>query len=140
MDNKTERGNPMLTKQEITHPFPDKWDAYQNYAEKRRHERFALDDSIIYSDKDNEYYFRGRSVNYSREGLCFTTSSALKKGEHICLLKEDENESYQYYRPGISKKHGRAYYIAEVRWCRKESEKDTNCYTIGVRFHKPLEE
>jgi len=106
--------------------------------DERRHDaRKPYEKPIIYADESKEYYYRGRTLNFSDGGLCFECESALKPGQKVYTMRKNKRdpEIFEYYRPDAAGADTSDDFLGEVRWCRPIKWKETDDgYDIGLLY------
>lgn len=96
---------------------------------KRAFERFGIEGRITYCLHNTEKYFNAKMVNTSEGGMYFESEVEIQPGSDIYITLEDPSPAIQ----GLAEYDG---YRAEVMWCRKLYDKETerSYYGVGVRF------
>ena len=89
--------------------------------EKRVCERFAIDGLVKCARTNSKDLLNGTIVNCSEGGICFKSPVKFKAGTVIFLSEVEDNK----------------YFRAEVKWCRKYADTDTDCYLIGSEYCDP---
>ena len=99
--------------------------------EKREHERFELDASMIYAFHDSDLFYQARMCNYCKGGMCFVSGKALEPGSDIYLMMEN-------FAPEAVGDEFFDGYLAEVRWCQKMMRDKAEQFKIGVRYYQTI--
>ena len=89
--------------------------------EKRACERFAIDGLVKCSHTNSKDILNGTIVNCSEGGICFKSSAKFQPGTVIFL---SDSEDIKYFR-------------AEVKWCRKYADSDSDHFLIGAEYCDP---
>jgi hypothetical protein len=92
-----------------------------NIKEKRACERFAIDGLVKCSHPNSKDILNGIIINCSESGICFKSSVKLKPGTVIFLSDIEDNK----------------YFRAEVKWCKKYADTDSDYYLIGSEYCDP---
>ena len=89
--------------------------------EKRACERFAIDGLVKCSHTNSKDILNGTIVNCSEGGICFKSSAKFQPGTVIFLSDIEDNK----------------YFRAEVKWCRKYADSDSDHFLIGAKYCDP---
>ena len=112
------------------HPNPDEaW--MTRYDEKREYVRYDLDTPIVYAFQDSDQFKPARLCNYCKGGMCFETDNAVEAGADIYIMMENflpDSIDAEFYDG----------YLAEVRWCRKQSPEPAHPFLIGVKYYQTV--
>ena len=96
------------------------------HKEKRKYERHKADASIICSYYNQNHYYPGRMMNYSRNGMYFESDYPFKPGAYIYIrLESDSVDSCEGFR---------TLSLAKVKWCRNTGDIKSARHGIGVRY------
>jgi hypothetical protein len=104
--------------------------ALEGHAEKRIYERYNCEALIKWSYFNQDKFFDAKIFNFSRDGIYFETSSAIRQKATIFIRLEtlftknmrlNEQECL------------RTVSLGDVRWCQELSKDDMNYYAVGVR-------
>ncbi|MGA8183376.1 MAG: PilZ domain-containing protein, partial [Terriglobia bacterium] len=106
-------------------------DSMTRYEQKREHERFDLDASMIYAFHDSDLFFQARMCNYCKGGMCFLSGDALEPGSDIYIMMEN-------FAPDAVGAEFYDGYLAEVRWCRKMIRDRVEQFKIGVKYYQTI--
>jgi hypothetical protein len=101
------------------------------HEEKREHERFIFNASMVYAYHDSDLFFKARMCNYCKSGMCFLSVNALEPGSDIYIMMEDfapDSVGAEFYDG----------YLAEVRWCRKMIQDEAEQYKVGVKYYQTI--
>jgi hypothetical protein len=101
------------------------------YDEKRAYARYDNDTAIVYAFQDSDQFSKARLCNYCEGGMCFESSSALEPGSDIYIMMED-------FMPDADDTEFYDGYLAEVRWCRKVSMKNSDQFIVGVKYYQTI--
>jgi len=101
------------------------------YEEKRKHERFDLDASIVYAYHDSDLFLPARMCNYCKGGMCFLSGNAIEPGSDIYIMMED-------FAPDAAGAEFYDGYLAEVRWCRKLMRDVVEEFKVGVKYYQTV--
>ena len=112
------------------HPNPDEaW--MTRYDEKREYVRYDLDTPIVYAFQDSDQFKPARLCNYCKGGMCFETDNAVEAGADIYIMMENflpDSIDAEFYDG----------YLAEVRWCWKQSPEPAQPFLIGVKYYQTI--
>ena len=86
--------------------------------EKRAGERFVIDGLVKCSNPNSKDIINGTIINCSEAGICFKSSVKFQPGTVIFLSDIEDNK----------------YFQAEVKWCRKYADTDSDLFLIGVEY------
>ena len=101
------------------------------FDDKREHERFDLNASMVYAFHDSDLFYQARMCNYCKCGMCFISDNVIEPGSDIYIMMENfspdaiDVDSYDGYR-------------AEVRWCRKIILDNNQKFIVGVKYYKTI--
>lgn len=98
--------------------------AHKQEVQERAFIRHPLDIPIELARAEVTTSFRSKLRNFSMEGACFDSKTAIKLGEHIRLEIPPIDEHPEQTLEGV------------VIWCRENG----GCYEIGVRFEDDRED
>jgi hypothetical protein len=101
------------------------------YDEKRGHERFDLNASMVFAYHDSDLFYQARMCNYCRAGMCFVSSNALEPGSDIYIMMEN-------FSPDADGAEFYDGYLAEVRWCQKVLREKAEEYKVGVKYYQTI--
>ena len=101
------------------------------YEEKREHERFDLDASIVYAYHDSDLFFQAQMCNYCKGGMCFSSGIAIEPGSDIYIMMED-------FAPDADGAEFYDGYLAEVRWCQKLMRDVVEEFMVGVKYYQTV--
>ncbi len=102
----------------------------KNETESRSFERFNHEAPIIQARHNCDDFHAARMYNYSMDGMCFVSDTALDPGADINIRME-------YHSPMIYGPISRDNYRATVRWCKSVSDVYASYYgkyEIGVKY------
>ena len=99
--------------------------------QKREHERFDLDASMVYAYHDSDLFFQARMCNYCKGGMCFLSGNALEPGSDIYIMMEN-------FSPDAVDAEFYDGYLAEVRWCQKMIQDRVEQFKIGVKYYQTI--
>ena len=104
------------------------------FDDKREHERFDLNASMVYAFHDSDLFYQARMCNYCKGGMCFKSSLFLRPGATLSIrVKEFQSFSSQ-------KGNGddlRCMSLAEVKWCNELPGAEAAAYSVGVKYQPP---
>ena len=86
--------------------------------EKRASERFAIEGQIKCTHTNSKDIINGTIINCSEAGICFKSYVKFQPGTVISLSDIEDNK----------------YFQAEVKWCRKYADTDSDLFLIGVEY------
>ena len=89
--------------------------------EKRAGERFVIDGLVKCSNPNSKDIINGIIVNCSEGGICFKSSVKFQPGTVIFISDIEDNK----------------YFRAEVKWCRKYADTDSDYFLIGSEYCDP---
>lgn len=98
---------------------------------KREHERYDLDASMVYAYHDSDLFYQARLCNYCKGGMCFLSGTALEPGSDIYIMMENlrtDTVGAEFYDG----------YLAEVRWCRKSSREIEAEFKVGIKYYQTV--
>ena len=101
------------------------------YDDKREHERFDLNASMIYAYHDSDLFYQARMCNYCKGGMCFMSGNAIAPGSDIYIMMET-------FPPDAV---GAEFYdgnLAEVRWCQKILQDKSEEFKVGVKYYQTI--
>jgi len=101
------------------------------HEEKREHERFLFNASVVYAYQDSDLFFHARMCNYCKGGMCFLSGNALEPGSDIYIMMED-------FSPDADGADFYDGYLAEVRWCQKTIREDAEHFKVGVKYYQTI--
>ncbi len=101
------------------------------YEEKREHERFTLDASMVYAYHDSDLFFQAQMCNYCKSGMCFLSSKAIEPGSDIYIMMEN-------FVPDAVGAEFYDGYLAEVRWCQKMILDKAEKFKVGVKYYQTI--
>ena len=97
--------------------------------EKRNAERYGFKETIQYAFLSSDRFFSAKTVNSSKDGLCFRSGYNIRPKAHIFLTIEDSDRFYDCKEIATDR-------VAEVKWCRKVPKKPALSYQIGVQYRE----
>ena len=98
---------------------------------KRAHERFDLAASMVYAYHDSDLFHQARICNYCKGGMCFVSGNALEPGSDIYIMLENfatDSVGAEFYDG----------YLAEVRWCQKNTSEKSTEFRVGVKYYQTV--
>ena len=101
------------------------------YDNKREHQRFDLNASMVYAFHDSDLFYQARMCNYCKGGMCFITGTVVEPGSDIYIMMDNlppDTVGAEFYDG----------YLAEVRWCRKTMLEDTAEFKVGVKYYQTV--
>ena len=101
------------------------------FVNKREHERFDLNASMVYAFHDSDLFHPARMCNYCRGGMCFISENAIEPGSDIYIMMEN-------YSPDADGAEFYDGYLAEVRWCQKLPPAPNDEFKIGVKYYQTI--
>jgi hypothetical protein len=99
--------------------------------DKREHERFDLNASMVYAFHDSDLFYQARMCNYCKGGMCFRCDHAIEPGADIYIMMENfapDDVGAEFYDG----------YLAEVRWCRELIQEDASDFMVGVKYYQTI--
>lgn len=96
----------------------------------RAYERFNHEAPIIHAEHDSDDYHAARMYNYSMDGMCFVSNTALDPGSDI-------NIKMEYHTPMIYGPISKENYRARVKWCKAVRDVYASYYgkfEVGVKY------
>ena len=99
--------------------------------DKREHERFDLNASIVYAFHDSDLFYQARISNYCKGGMCFMTDNTLEPGSDIYIMMEN-------FSPDAVDAEFYDGYLAEVRWCQKLLSENADEFKVGVKYYQTI--
>ena len=99
------------------------------YDEKREYKRYDLRAPVIYAYQDSDQFSKAQMCNYCEGGMCFQACNALEPGSDIYIMMEN-------FLPDTIDAEFYDGYLAEVRWCRKQSPEPAQPFLIGVKYYQ----
>ncbi len=99
--------------------------------DKREHERFDLNASIVYAFHDSDLFYQARMCNYCKGGMCFISDNALEPGSDIYIMMEN-------FSPDAVDAEFYDGYLAEVRWCQKLLSENADEFKVGVKYYQTI--
>jgi hypothetical protein len=112
------------------HPNPGEA-CMTRYDEKREYERYELDAPIVYAFQDSDQFRSARLCNYCKGGMCFETDHEVEAGADIYIMMEN-------FLPDTIDAEFYDGYLAEVRWCRKQSPEPAQPFLTGVKYYQTM--
>jgi hypothetical protein len=103
-----------------------------NGIEKRRANRYAVEAPILCSYFNVPVSASARTINFSSDGMYFVSEMEFHPGSAV-LIQARSNGLHQ--KMPENTEGLRQTTLAEVRWCRRVSEKPTH-YQIGVKYYE----
>ncbi len=98
---------------------------------KREHERYDLEASMVYAYHDSDLFYQARLRNYCKGGMCFLSGTALEPGSDIYIMMENlasDSVGAEFYDG----------YLAEVRWCSKSFPGNGAEFRVGIRYYQTV--
>jgi len=86
--------------------------------EKRTSERFTIHSLVKFSCIGSDDMLDGSLLNCSEDGICFASRFEIQPGTAV-FISEAENSKY---------------FRAEVMWCKKTDDTETDSFVIGARY------
>ena len=71
-------------------------------------------------------------VNFSRGGMCFETGHEVSSGARIKIIKLASAVEIPHHEDDIG-------CLAEVKWCKPVSRKESFFYRVGVEYVEPVD-
>ncbi len=99
--------------------------------DKREHERFDLNASIVYAFHDSDLFYQARICNYCKGGMCFMSDNTLEPGSDIYIMMEN-------FSPDAVDAEFYDGYLAEVRWCQKLLSENADEFKVGVKYYQTI--
>ena len=99
--------------------------------DKREHERFDLNASMVYAFHDSDLFYQARMCNYGKGGMSFISDNALEPGSDIYIMMEN----FSLDAVGAEFYDG---YLAEVRWCQKLTQENATDFRVGVKYYQTI--
>ena len=99
--------------------------------DKRQYERYDLNASMVYAYHDSNLFYQARMCNYCKGGMCFMSDNAIAPGADIYIMME----TFPPDTVGTDFYDG---YLAEVRWCQKMLQDNSEEYKIGVKYYQTI--
>ena len=96
---------------------------------KREHERFNLNASMVYAFHDSDLFYHARLCNYCKGGMCFVSDNAIEPGSDIYIMMEN-------FTPDAVSAEFYDGYLAEVRWCQKLLPENSDEFKVGVKYYQ----
>ena len=99
--------------------------------DKREHERFDLNASMVYAFHDSDLFYQARMCNYCKGGMSFICDNAIEPGSDIYIMMENfapDDVGAEFYDG----------YLAEVRWCRELIQEDAADFMVGVKYYQTI--
>ena len=101
------------------------------FDDKREHERFDLNASMVYAFHDSDLFYQARMFNYGKGGMCFISDNALEPGSDIYIMMEN-------FSPDAVGAEFYDGYLAEVRWCQKSIPEKATGFRVGVKYYQTI--
>ncbi len=102
---------------------------------KRISNRHSIEGPItLYSTIGNSKEFDAHLLNFSEQGICFTTKTKMVPGTTI-LFKASKD--CHLFAEDYADCELRSFRMVTVKWRHESSQKDQPIYTIGARFMIP---
>jgi len=101
------------------------------FDDRREHERFDLNASMVYAFHDSDLFYQARMCNYGKGGMCFTSDNALEPGSDIYIMMEN-------FSPDAAGAEFYDGYLAEVRWCQKSNPETATDFRVGVKYYQTI--
>jgi len=101
------------------------------FDDKREHERFDLNASMVYAFHDSDLFYQARMCNYGKGGMCFTSDNALEPGSDVYIMMEN-------FSPDAVGAEFYDGYLAEVRWCQKSIPETATDFRVGVKYYQTI--
>jgi hypothetical protein len=101
------------------------------FDDRREHERFDLNASMVFAYHDSDLFFQARMCNYCKGGMCFISENSLEPGSDIYIMMENytpDDDGAEFYDG----------YLAEVRWCRKWLPENAAEFKVGVKYYQTI--
>jgi hypothetical protein len=100
-------------------------------AEKRVHERHSFSADIAFSYFNKKPSYNAHTLNLGTGGMCFKSDLFLRPGATVFIRvkKTHPNGSCTGFCEGL-----RSLTLAEIKWCKKEPDKDDPDYGVGVKY------
>ena len=106
-----------------------------NDLEKRISARHSIEGSIIlHSSIGRSKEFDARLLNFSEQGICFTTKTKMVPGTTI--LFKASNDCHLFAEDDADCQL-RSISMVTVKWCHESSQKDQPIYIIGANYMIP---
>jgi len=87
--------------------------------------RARSDTPVIFSVNGSGVFHRGRMINYSKNGLCFSSFCCLPRGTVLRVKARDpETDCFE---------PSQAWHEASVIWVR-QANTENRCFQTGIRF------
>jgi hypothetical protein len=104
-------------------------------AEKRAYERHSFTADIVFSYFNKERFYNAQAMNLGTGGMCFKSDLFLLPGAtvFIRLTKIHPKCSCTGFWEGL-----RSVTLAEIKWCRKEPDKEDSDYGVGVKYFESV--
>jgi hypothetical protein len=99
--------------------------------DKREHERFDFNASMVYAYHDSDRFYQARMCNYGEGGMCFVSGNVLEPGSDIYIMMEN-------FSPDAVGAEFYDGYLAEVRWCQKLELENAVQFRIGVKYYQTI--
>jgi hypothetical protein len=100
--------------------------------EKRQTDRYAVEAPILCSYFNLPVSASAKTINFSRDGMYFVSEMEFHPGSAVLI--QVKNDGVHQKMPENTEGM-RQTTLAEVRWCRRVSEKPTH-YQIGVKYYE----
>ena len=104
-------------------------------AEKRAYERRSYTAPIVFSHFNNKHLFDAQTLNHCDRGMSFKSNVFLQTGATLYIRVKEfhPNGSCTGLCEGL-----RSATLAEVKWCKKEPDKDDSDYGVGVKYFETV--
>jgi hypothetical protein len=104
-------------------------------AEKRGYERHSFTADIVCSYFNKEPFYNAQMLNLGTGGMCFKSDSFLRPGATVFIRvkKIHPNGVCAGFCEGL-----RSVTLAEIKWCKKESETEDTDYEVGVKYFESV--
>ena len=76
-----------------------------------------------------------RLLNFSEQGICFTTNKKLVPGTTIMFKASNE---CHYFAEDYEDCQLRSMSMVTVKWCHESSQKDQTFYVVGANYMMPF--
>ena len=103
--------------------------------EKRVYERHSFTADIVFSYFNKEHSYNAQTMNLGTGGMCFKSDLFLRPGAtvFIRITKIHPNGSFTGFWEGL-----RSVTLAEIKWCKKEPDKQDSDYGVGVKYFESV--
>lgn len=103
-----------------------------NGNEKRRTSRYAIEAPIMCSYFNVPVSASGKTINFSSDGMYFVSEIEFHPGSAVLIQARN---SGKHLNMPENTEGMRQTTLAEVRWCRRVSEKPIH-YQVGVKYYE----